>query len=327
MDSHSSSSAIFERDIEPISFQSSPLRNADPHHLSRAQAHEPVEQSVPSVLTSAVSALSLSPSTPASPAGGAYKRRSIYDDGEISVITPAVVASPVNAMGNAMGQSLMLSGMATPRSVSRSPSPPATATIPSTSQSQQQQQMPTGATSPTSILTGSASRRSASPRPLETTPPSAFKPTAGESNVEAGEPNPVATRGDSTSISSPSGGFVVGSGPIPRARPSQTSLVASAGVPGEFVADEALASGSPSNRLSFISYHVSNNYHVTVVYSVVPDLHRSRTSSYVGTGGHNRIHQNQRQVSSRSALFPETLTDDTSFLLFPIMYRSILNRS
>jgi hypothetical protein len=263
MDSHSSSSAIFERDIEPISFQSSHLRNTDPHHLSRAQAHEPVEQSVPSVLTSAVSALSLSSSTPASPAGGAYKRRSIYDDGEISVIAPAAAASTMNAMGNAMGQSLMLSGMATPRSVSRSPSPPATATIPSTSQSQQQQQMPTGTTSPASVLTGSVSRRSTSPRPLETAtspPPSAFKPTTGESSVEAGESNPIPTRGDSTSLSSPIGGFVVGSGPIPRTRPSQTSLVTSAGVPGDFVADEALASGSPNNRLSFISYHVSGRF-------------------------------------------------------------------
>jgi len=254
--SHSSSSAIFERDIEPISFQGSPLKNTDPHHISRAQAHEPVEQSVPSVLASAVSALSLSPSTPASPAGAAYKRRSIYDDGEISVIAPAAAASPVTVVGNSPGQSLMLSGMATPRSVSRSPSPPATATIASTCQSQQPQQTPTGTTSPSSILTGSASRRSASPRPLETTassPPSAFKPAITEGNAEA------ETRSDSASLSSPIGSFVVGSSPIPRTRPSQTSLITSAGISGDFVGEDAFASGSPNNRLSFISYHVSRS--------------------------------------------------------------------
>lgn len=305
-DSHSSSSAIFERDIEPISFHSSPLRSNDPHHVSRAQAHEPVEQSVPSVLSSAVSALSLSASTPASPAGGAYKRHSVYDDGEISVISPAAAASSANALGSAMGQSLMLSGMVTPRSVSRSPSPPATATLASTSQSQQhqqqQQQAPTGTTSPGSILTSSASRQSTSPRLADTTTPSpsnAFKLTTADTNLDAGEPSPNPIRVDIATLSSPIGGFVVGSGPIPRTRPSQTSLVTPVGIPGDFVADEALASGSPNNRLSFISYHVSRC--PIIIFSlcaspimVVPTLSVPRF--HAGTGRCDPMH---RRTKSR----------------------------
>ncbi|KAI0635046.1 hypothetical protein C8Q77DRAFT_1053566 [Trametes polyzona] len=48
---HSSSSAIFERDIEPIN---SPLSLcADPHHIPRAKFTEEIERSVPSVLDSA----------------------------------------------------------------------------------------------------------------------------------------------------------------------------------------------------------------------------------------------------------------------------------
>lgn len=256
---HSSSSAIFERDIEPISFQSSPLKNPDPHHTSRAQVHEPTEQAVPSVLTSAVSALSLSPSTPTSPTGGVYKRRSIYDDGEISVISPAAPFSGSGASNG--GPSLMLSGLATPRSMSRSPSPPATATIASTSQSQQQQSA-TGTASPISLLNGSTSRRSTSPRPMTdavvSSPPSSFKIPAnptGDSTVDI-ESGAQLSRTDSAPVPA-IGGFVPGSGPIPRARPSQTSLASPVGSPDNFAADEALSTGSPNNRLSFISYHVS----------------------------------------------------------------------
>lgn len=262
---HSSSSAIFERDIEPINFQSSPLKNADPHHTSRAQVHESTEQAVPSVLTSAVSALSLSPSTPGSPAGGAYKRHSIYDDGEISVISPApAVSSGVGASNG--GASLMLSGMATPRSMSRSPSPPATATFASTSQSYHQQSA-TGATSPVSILAGSSSRRSTSPRPATdataSSPPSSFKPVTsltGDNTNDVTEAGSQSSRADPINPGSPIGGFVVGSGPIPRTRPSQASLVTPVGGPENFAADEALSTSSPNNRLSFISYHVRQSF-------------------------------------------------------------------
>ncbi|OSD07893.1 hypothetical protein PYCCODRAFT_1357874 [Trametes coccinea BRFM310] len=52
---HSSSSAIFERDIEPIS---SPMPLcADPHHIPRAKFTEEIERAVPSVLDSAAAVL------------------------------------------------------------------------------------------------------------------------------------------------------------------------------------------------------------------------------------------------------------------------------
>ncbi|CAL1711200.1 unnamed protein product [Somion occarium] len=53
---HSSSSAIFERDIEPIS-PSPPLLSSDPHHIPRARHTEQLDQSVPSVLDSAAEIL------------------------------------------------------------------------------------------------------------------------------------------------------------------------------------------------------------------------------------------------------------------------------
>ncbi|KAI0765083.1 hypothetical protein C8Q74DRAFT_1204873 [Fomes fomentarius] len=52
---HSSSSAIFERDIEPIA---SPLSlTSDPHHIARAKFTEEIERAVPSVLDSAAAVL------------------------------------------------------------------------------------------------------------------------------------------------------------------------------------------------------------------------------------------------------------------------------
>ena len=65
--SHSSSSAIFERDIEPIVCPSPPHTSAhppNPHRMPRSKATEQLEHSVPSVLDSAAEILtaSLSPS-------------------------------------------------------------------------------------------------------------------------------------------------------------------------------------------------------------------------------------------------------------------------
>ncbi|KAL5634245.1 hypothetical protein ACGC1H_006162 [Rhizoctonia solani] len=53
---HSSSSAIFERDIEQPSFVSHVVK--DPHHISRAMTHE-LDAAVPSVLSAAISALNV----------------------------------------------------------------------------------------------------------------------------------------------------------------------------------------------------------------------------------------------------------------------------
>ncbi|TCD65576.1 hypothetical protein EIP91_002497 [Steccherinum ochraceum] len=56
---HSSSSAIFERDIEPIN-PSPPSLTLDPHHIPRARHTESLDQSVPSVLDSAAEILTTS---------------------------------------------------------------------------------------------------------------------------------------------------------------------------------------------------------------------------------------------------------------------------
>ncbi|KAH9896745.1 hypothetical protein C8Q73DRAFT_642006 [Cubamyces lactineus] len=73
---HSSSSAIFERDIEPIS---SPLPLcSDPHHIPRAKFTEEIERSVPSVLDSAAAVLT-------------SKDPEDDDLDAISIVTPAPV--------------------------------------------------------------------------------------------------------------------------------------------------------------------------------------------------------------------------------------------
>ncbi|KAI0826964.1 hypothetical protein BC628DRAFT_1409813 [Trametes gibbosa] len=71
---HSSSSAIFERDIEPIN---SPLSLiSDPHHIPRAKFTEEIERSVPSVLDSAAVVLT-------------SKDAEDDDLDSISIVTPA----------------------------------------------------------------------------------------------------------------------------------------------------------------------------------------------------------------------------------------------
>ncbi|KAG8964932.1 hypothetical protein FRC05_003538, partial [Tulasnella sp. 425] len=57
---HSSSSAIFERDIEqPLTAtaNSPHVLYKEPHHTARAVSHKPLENPVPSVLSAAVTAL------------------------------------------------------------------------------------------------------------------------------------------------------------------------------------------------------------------------------------------------------------------------------
>lgn len=123
---HSSSSAIFERDIEqPLTATANSLHvlHKDPHHTARAVAHEPLENSVPSVLSAAVTALgevdSASLSAPHSTGGGPtgsggkeIRKGMSMDD--ISVIAPAPL-SPQNWTASTAG-SIRLSA-------SRSPSP------------------------------------------------------------------------------------------------------------------------------------------------------------------------------------------------------------
>ncbi|KAF6746091.1 hypothetical protein DFP72DRAFT_1175744 [Ephemerocybe angulata] len=96
---HSSSSAIFERDIEPLLLPPSPPhanRPLDPHRIPRARATEQLESSVPSVLDSAAAALTLT-------------------DTDVAVLAPLSPASLFDGRA---------SGFASPLSLrSRSPSP------------------------------------------------------------------------------------------------------------------------------------------------------------------------------------------------------------
>ena len=100
--SHSSSSAIFERDIEPI-VPPSPPNSSNPHRIPRAKTTEQLELSVPSVLDSAATILS-----------------GIQDPESISVVTPASASS---GFGDPYGG--RSSGFASPIGSfrSRSPSP------------------------------------------------------------------------------------------------------------------------------------------------------------------------------------------------------------
>ncbi|KAF8751488.1 hypothetical protein RHS01_08158 [Rhizoctonia solani] len=103
---HSSSSAIFERDIEQPSFVAHTIK--DPHHISRAMTHE-LDAAVPSVLSAAISALN------------------VGSEDDVSVIAPAQLNKP------RLGHSRSPSPTARPPFVERQstgPSPPATDTSP-----------------------------------------------------------------------------------------------------------------------------------------------------------------------------------------------------
>ncbi|KAG0701824.1 hypothetical protein DFH29DRAFT_925073 [Suillus ampliporus] len=80
---HSSSSAIFERDIEPM-HPPSPPSHSNPHRIPRAKATEQLEHSVPSVLDSAASILAAS---------------SPMEDDHISVLSPARDRDRLTASG------------------------------------------------------------------------------------------------------------------------------------------------------------------------------------------------------------------------------------
>ncbi|KIO23566.1 hypothetical protein M407DRAFT_108877 [Tulasnella calospora MUT 4182] len=166
---HSSSSAIFERDIEqPLTATTSSLLtlHKDPHHTARAAAHEPLESAVPSVLSAAVTALgevdSASLSAPHSGGGGSTTsggkeiRKGMSMD-DISVIAPSPL-SPQNWTASTAG-SIRLSA-------SRSPSPHLLPLPGLASLGQQQQQQPT--TSSPSPSASNKVARSAVPNRINT---------------------------------------------------------------------------------------------------------------------------------------------------------------
>ncbi|KAJ7213025.1 hypothetical protein GGX14DRAFT_446067 [Mycena pura] len=103
---HSSSSAIFERDIEPTHVSPSTFGGKkDPHRIPRSKNTESLEQSVPSVLDSAASILASMAS----------------EDGDsIAVIGPAPLSAGLFDQSTVRSRS---SGFASPVFRSRSPSP------------------------------------------------------------------------------------------------------------------------------------------------------------------------------------------------------------
>ncbi|TFK19071.1 hypothetical protein FA15DRAFT_660212 [Coprinopsis marcescibilis] len=126
---HSSSSAIFERDIEPmisptsppyLHSPTSPQRQLDPHRIPRAKATEQLEQAVPSVLDSAAAVLATldmdtvpNPSDKTSPI-----EKTTFE--QVSVVAPAS-STVFEGLG---GHGARSSGFASPLSFrSRSPSP------------------------------------------------------------------------------------------------------------------------------------------------------------------------------------------------------------
>ncbi|TEB27623.1 hypothetical protein FA13DRAFT_1816316 [Coprinellus micaceus] len=124
---HSSSSAIFERDIEPMLPPSPPSHSGkplDPHRIPRARNTEQLEQSVPSVLDSAAAILtSTSPpsflaSSTSANAGSPTSGAGSVD--QVEVVAPVSSPGP-SIFGRAGGSA---SGFASPLSLrSRSPSP------------------------------------------------------------------------------------------------------------------------------------------------------------------------------------------------------------
>ncbi|KAK2459279.1 hypothetical protein APHAL10511_008700 [Amanita phalloides] len=90
---HSSSSAIFERDIEPVAPPSPPtsaLLSVNPHRIPRAKTTEALESSVPSVLDSAAAVLT---GLPEGPEAG----------DQVAVVTPASPGAPSSGYGFGTG--------------------------------------------------------------------------------------------------------------------------------------------------------------------------------------------------------------------------------
>ena len=104
--SHSSSSAIFERDIEPIPTLSlaapSPTHVVNPHRIPRGKATEAIETSVPSVLDSAINALNDDPCTV-----------TVLSSAPLLVCSPGLHSSPGSgtSSGSPPVMSLLLQGM------------------------------------------------------------------------------------------------------------------------------------------------------------------------------------------------------------------------
>lgn len=227
---HSSSSAIFERDIEPITPSPSHLAHTDPHRIPRGKLTEQLDQSVPSVLDSAAEILTAD-----------------VDDREgmetIAIVAPIPFDSlPPLSLGPRSGFTSPISQMS-----SRSPSPNGTsnrrsvalANLPSPSPSftvalpVPPQFPPGGSSPPTRPIVQTSS-------PVQA-PPTISTPTSAYFSVHSEDSSPTtATHHEHPlhTLSSP-------------ASPSSATLTTTSGGIGSHAPPSPK---NPSKRLSFISY-------------------------------------------------------------------------
>lgn len=255
MYSHSSSSAIFERDIEPITSSSPPHPHhpPNPHRTPRSKATEQLDQSVPSVLDSAASIL-------------ASSQGSLEDD-RISVVAPANtsvgglgsgnisgVASPIGSFRSRSPSPSALGGAGTTRKTSlllSIPSPPLQTNVPLSAP--QQASPPGTARGNLSIQTSPSSGGGIGHNNIST--PSIVTPTSAYYSVASSEgssPTTTTREHPPTSLSGPSQSQSPASNPgslsaIPLNLSHPPSPVASA-------SGITVGSSNADKRLSFMSY-------------------------------------------------------------------------
>ncbi|KAG6888583.1 hypothetical protein C0995_007265 [Termitomyces sp. Mi166 len=237
---HSSSSAIFERDIEPLS-PSSPLNHptspANAHRIPRSKTTETIEHSVPSVLDSAAAILA-----------------STQNANDVAIVAPAPY--PTSFAG---------SGFASPIGSFRSRSPSPTIgnftsqvqgrnslllTIP---QQQQPHPNPT-VSSPTAMPTSSIQTSNITPAPPAiVTPTSAYFSAADEGSEVGSVTSPSVDSSEETTRTAiePPASAPLTPPPVPSSLPTLSTA------PSSFSQPHSPISASPSTaskRLSFVSY-------------------------------------------------------------------------
>ncbi|THH16754.1 hypothetical protein EW146_g3928 [Bondarzewia mesenterica] len=251
---HSSSSAIFERDIEPIS--PNPPQQSHPHRTPRGKMSEQLDHSVPSVLDSAAAVLT-STSSPAddqniavvAPVSDFGSRSGFGSPSRMSSRSP----SPHSALG--ANRANLLMNLPSPSPSLTLPLPLVPSTSPPASQSPPQrptvqtQQFPS-ATSTSGI---SAGPQPPGAFPVSATPTSSFFPvssTASSPTTTAREhapdtfPTPTHTSNDASEVMPPVTGF-----PLSANLPSATSANSNG-----LAVSHPPSPRAHTKRLSFMSY-------------------------------------------------------------------------
>ncbi|KAG2151684.1 uncharacterized protein EDB93DRAFT_1320570 [Suillus bovinus] len=213
---HSSSSAIFERDIEPM-HPPSPPSHPNPHRIARAKGTEQLEHSVPSVLDSAASILAAS---------------SPMEEDHISVVSPSRDRDR-----------LTTSGFASPIGSlrSRSPSPTGRTSLLLSIPVQQGPITPLNLSTPVTFPSKQCSSSKASAAPSISTPASVYYST-----LSSVEPSPTTTTAEHPSAALP---------PIAISTLSPSSTYTSSPYSRPItISHPPSPTHGPTKRLSFMSY-------------------------------------------------------------------------